>query len=59
MKCEICGSKKDVRIFTSEMGGRAYKECRKCFDKIRLMFGETYTNEEIEEEWSRGKTQDK
>ena len=56
MKCEICGSKKDVRLFTSAMGGKPYTECRKCFDRIRMMFGDTYTDAEVEEEWNRGKT---
>lgn len=54
MKCEICGSKKDVRLFTSVFGRPPYTECRKCFLKIAKLYGKLYSKDEIEKEWQRG-----
>ena len=59
MRCEICGSKKDVRIFQSVMGHVSYKECRKCFELgVRLgcaMQDLKLDKEALEAEWNRGK----
>lgn len=58
MKCELCGSKKNVRKFYGFMHNKFYTECRKCFEKAMdyaaKMQGTTYTKEEIETEWNSG-----
>lgn len=57
MKCDLCGSKKNVRQFTG-MKGNKYTECRECFEKaMKLgvsMLGEKLTKEILENEWNKG-----
>lgn len=56
MRCEICGSRKDVRKFFGYVYGRSYTECRKCFLLVMSKCG-AKDKGEIEEEWNRGKTE--
>ena len=59
MKCDLCGSKKNVRVFQSSFGKPPYKECRKCFELIMRQacnfHGLKLDNEVIEVEWNKGK----
>lgn len=59
MRCDLCGSKKNVRSFPSVLGRSDYKECRECFEKAFVygckMGNVSYTKEDIEKEWNRGK----
>ena len=59
MKCDLCGSKKNVRVFQSSFGKPPYKECRKCFELIMRQacnfHGLKLDNEAIEVEWNKGK----
>lgn len=56
MKCDLCGSEKNVRQFAGIRG--KYTECRKCFEKaMKLgvsMLGGKLTKEILESEWNRG-----
>lgn len=54
MKCEICGSRKDVRKWYGMLNGRYYTECRQCFLKAVTLYNPDTTQEEIEAEWARG-----
>lgn len=60
MRCELCGSKKDVRWFSGKLIYKnGFTECRECFDKVsmgRYAEAMNLTKAEIEEEWERGKT---
>lgn len=52
MKCDLCGSKKDVRKFYGVIKQKYYKECRECFEKV--MAKTLYPKEVWEREWVRG-----
>lgn len=56
MKCDVCGSKKDVRYFKGLLIYKdGYTECRRCFDKIaNSKFARGVPKNEIEDEWNRG-----
>lgn len=60
MRCDICGSKKNVRIFYAPTRQRFYKECRTCFLKAMrlgaLTCRHTITKQQLEQEWQRGLT---
>ena len=58
MTCDLCGSKKNVRQFYGLIKGRAYKECRRCFElSMHLGFPHMkLTQEDIESEWNSGKS---
>ena len=51
MKCEICGSKKDVKAFYGYIANRYYTECRQCFD----LACKTMTEKQKKEVWKTGK----
>lgn len=58
MRCDLCGSKKNVRAFYGYLKKTYYKECRECFEKAFIygckMGNVPYTKEDIEKEWNRG-----
>lgn len=60
MRCDLCGSKKNVRIFYAPIRQCFYKECRTCFVKAMrlgaLMSRHTITKHQLEQEWQRGLT---
>lgn len=60
MRCDICGSKKNVRMFYAPMRMTFYTECRKCFEKAFIlgskMSGIAFTAENMEKEWESGGT---
>lgn len=65
MKCELCSSKKNVRLFGGILFKSSYTECRKCFEKAMGMqkrlimkcenISEQQFDEYMEQEWNRGK----
>jgi hypothetical protein len=54
MRCDICGSRKDVRKWWGMLKGRYYTECRQCFLKAVKLYNPNSTQEAIEAEWARG-----
>ena len=54
MKCDICGSKKDVRKFYGFIHRKYYKECKQCF--LQIMAKRNASKAEIDAEWDLGDT---
>lgn len=63
MKCDLCGSRKNVREFWAPMRRTFYKECRKCFELGFKMLSQCewaqLTEEDMEREWASGKKGEK
>ena len=62
MKCDICGSEKNVRQFGGIVFGKAYRECRQCFEASMRIFAShcamELTQEDMEYEWNQGRGED-
>lgn len=61
MKCDLCGSKKNVRQFGGVLFGKAYRECRSCFEASMNLFASSarleLTQDDLEYEWNLGKSE--
>jgi hypothetical protein len=55
MKCEICGSKKNVKCFYGPIENRFYTECRACYEKAMLRCPSHITSKaNLEKIWDNG-----